>query len=905
MAPVIESGTSLSHYKILGPLGAGGMGEVYKAYDTKLERTVAVKILPPQLVRNEERLRRFIQEARAASSLNHPHIVTVHEIGESTIGDGDASQHVNYIAMELIEGVTLRRKIHAGGSDLRVNLSYLAQAAEGVAKAHAAGIVHRDLKPENVMVSADGFAKVLDFGLAKLTPVRDTRSGPADSTAVWNETREGVVMGTVAYMSPEQVQGKSVDHRSDIFSFGAILYEATTGQRPFDADSDIDLMHRILHEKPTPVGDLNPSVPAELRRVIRRCLAKDPDRRYQSMKDLAIELREIVDEYEELSASTSSGGSASTAPAPVLSAAGAPSRLIVLGALAITAAAIVVAAWFWAHRDHSAQQSAPFASMTMQRLTSTGRAGEAAISPDGRYVASINRLDGGLHNVTVRHVATGSDVEIVPPGDATTGISFSPDGNYVYYSRSEARKQGPRFYWLYQVPVLGGPSRQVMHDVDTAVSFSPDGRQLAFGRGRPQERENAYVIANLDGTEERVIATFPAFLEPSPARWSPDGSFLAVSERLPPVGAYASPILIDIATGKLTTLEETGWWDLSDVAWLPGGRELLVSGLRSGATVSQIWRQPLDGSEPSRVTNDFNEYQNISLTGDGQTLLAEYEEWSGTLSLASPEDPGGGAQVEAAGGRQLWHVDTSASGSVVVQISGDDGTNVGLVNSDTGELRRITNDGLSFMPSISGDGRSIAFVTETDSKLQIFMMTAEGSGRRRLTSVSQSAIFPHLSPDGRTLVYEADSQIWKVPTSGGNPVRLGERPLFSKLAISPDSRRIAGQYYKQTPEGIAGVLRIQPLNGGMQQTEVPFASSRHLGWMPSGDAISFVRFTDGADNIFEQKLDGSEPRQLTRYTEGLINSYDWLPDGRLAIIRGEERSDVVLITNFLGQQSAP
>ncbi len=243
------------------------MGEVYKAHDLELERTVALKILPPDLVKNDERVRRFVQEAKSASSLNHPNIVTIHEIGQAQL-DGN-EKPIHYIAMELVDGMTLRRKIHDGDTDLRTILSYCAQAADGLAKAHAAGIIHRDLKPENIMVTRDGFAKVLDFGLAKLSVKKSSDTG-SEATAVRHDTREGALLGTVGYMAPEQVQGKPVDHRADIFSFGCILYEAATKRRPFEADSDIDVMHKIMHDKPAPIDEINPQAPAELRRVIRR-----------------------------------------------------------------------------------------------------------------------------------------------------------------------------------------------------------------------------------------------------------------------------------------------------------------------------------------------------------------------------------------------------------------------------------------------------------------------------------------------------------------------------------------------------------------------------------------------------------------------------------------------------------
>src|SRR5882762_2356038 len=291
----LSPGASLSHYRIKNQLGAGGMGEVYLAQDRKLDRKVALKILPADLAANQDRMRRFVQEAKSAAALNHPNIATIHEIGES---DG-----VNFIAMEFIDGATLGEKIHQEQTDLRKLLRYLQHVAEGLAKAHAAGIVHRDLKPDNIMITRDGHAKILDFGLAKLIeqqPMTGSDSSEMATAVMPHHSSPGTVMGTVGYMSPEQAQGKTkeIDQRSDIFSFGCILFEAATGKKPFEGESVIKSLHMVVYEPAPPLADLNPSVPPELQLIVRRCLAKDPDERYQSIKEVAIELKELRREME-------------------------------------------------------------------------------------------------------------------------------------------------------------------------------------------------------------------------------------------------------------------------------------------------------------------------------------------------------------------------------------------------------------------------------------------------------------------------------------------------------------------------------------------------------------------------------------------------------------------------------
>jgi serine/threonine-protein kinase len=291
----LESGTKLGRYEIRSQIGAGGMGEVYLAQDTKLDRKVALKILPADLAANEDRMRRFVQEAKAAAALNHPNIATIYEIGES--------DNVNFIAMEFIDGVTLREKIHQERTELRKLLRFLQHAAEGLAKAHAAGIVHRDLKPDNIMITRDGHAKILDFGLAKLVETSEPgpgqgEGGEAPTAVMQQHSVPGMIMGTVGYMSPEQAQARPVDQRSDIFSFGCILYEAATGRKPFAGDSVVDTLHKIIHAPAPAITDFYPSAPPELQRVIRKCLAKEPEKRYQTIRDTANDLEEFLEEMK-------------------------------------------------------------------------------------------------------------------------------------------------------------------------------------------------------------------------------------------------------------------------------------------------------------------------------------------------------------------------------------------------------------------------------------------------------------------------------------------------------------------------------------------------------------------------------------------------------------------------------
>jgi hypothetical protein len=438
--------------------------------------------------------------------------------------------------MELVSGETIAHKIHREKTDLRTLLEYLAQAADGLAKAHATGIVHRDLKPDNIMVTKDGYAKVLDFGLAKLTE-RDAPSGDVTiATPASEKTIEGSVLGTVGYMSPEQVQGKAVDLRADIFAFGCILYEAATRRRAFKADSDVETMYQILRDDPTPIEELNPDTPAELRRVIRRCLAKSPDQRLQSMKDLALELREIVDEFPNLPVSSMSRASSASAAALAARARRRPKvRPGVAAAIVLGLGGLVLGIYVLGPgRKVAEAPTGSFQSMQMTRLTTGSDAYSAALSPDGRYLAQVRRIEGRW-SLWVQQIATGSEIEAVPGQDNEIGdVSFSPDGDYLYYRGRDP--ETPNYSALFQVASLGGTPRKLLFDVDTAVTFSPDGRQLAFIRGYPQLGEWALMVANADGSSERSSRSRNrAASGPRQPSWSLDGKRIAVVASQGPV----------------------------------------------------------------------------------------------------------------------------------------------------------------------------------------------------------------------------------------------------------------------------------------------------------------------------------------------------------------------------------
>src|SRR5256886_4030424 len=549
-------GTKLGRYEIRAKIGEGGMGEVYLGEDMQLRRRVALKILPPEVASNKDRMRRSTQEAQAAAALIHPHIAHIYEIGEA---DG-----LHFISMEFVDGLTLRQLIHDQHSDLAKLLRYLKNVADGLAKAHASGIVHRDLKPDNIMVTRDGHAKVLDLGLGKLIEpqqaigTRASGSSEVATALLAQPSSPGTVMGTVGYMSPEQAQGKTneIDQRSDIFSFGCILFEAVTGQKPFTGKDTLDSLHNIVHA-PTPnVKELNPAAPDELQRIVRRCLAKDPDKRYQSIKDVAIELEELQQDWHastqpdfsaapstsglpasksrsesNIESSSRSGLATANIAAPTSSTAEYVTEeikrhkkgvAIILAVLLISAIGLA----FGLYKLRARKPELNLQAGQITRLTNNGKDGSATMSPDGKYVA-YTLVDELGSSLWVKYLATGSNVQIIPPAGLGAGVgqsTFSPDGNYLYYIRGG---RGGGLGALYQVPVLGGTSKMLLENV-SRISFSPDGKRFAFERRYATEGEDAVIIANADGTGEQKVTTRkdPDFFLPG-AAWSPDGRTIA------------------------------------------------------------------------------------------------------------------------------------------------------------------------------------------------------------------------------------------------------------------------------------------------------------------------------------------------------------------------------------------
>ena len=920
-------GRTVSHYRVLHELGRGGMGVVYEAEDILLGRRAALKFLPDELAHKPDSLTRFQREARAASALNHPNICTVYEIAEE---DGRW-----FTAMELLEGKTLDEALMGKPAPIDKLLDWSIQIAEALDAAHAKGVVHRDLKPPNIFITQRGQLKVLDFGLAKIMdPVQNAAPTTLDDRTVLLPsplTSPGMALGTVAFMSPEQARGEELDTRSDLFSFGSVLYQMATSRLPFQGKTTATTFDAILNRTPLPIQHWNPSLPEDLQRFVAKCLEKDPSLRYQHASELGADLKRLKRDTDserfklvgtpgeretpsaqqssvpaladgvptaEISTGRKSGGSV---PGPESVAAGSSRStgwmLASSGVLAILAATLW-GVYSWMQRS----APVPFQSMTIASVTASGDYWSAALSPDGNYMATLRRDSQGRDSLWMSHLPTKSDTQIVPAGDAIfKEVTFSADGNYVYYRIDLLDGT----FDLDRVPVLGGQPTRVVHSIDSPPAFTASAGRFVFIRNRRAENDQALITANLDGSDEKAIYSGKGPVYSNPA-WSADGKRIAAIEELP--GGLFEVATFDPASAKTTHFARLPEPALEPtlLLWMPDGRGLIVLCRNKGSGRRQIGYVSYPAGEFRRITNDLNTYSGISISADGKkigTVLLPVENAldifpAGQISDASqPVSLGGAEWLDWVSDDQIIYADNAYTLKSFSLKSGEKAT----LFSDS--------DLLAYDPQACGP-HSIVFTGVRQSSREeshIFALELPGGTPRQLT-FGKNDQYMRCTPDGKLLAYYTfdDHSIRKLALSGGQPEVLvsGDVQPDNQFDITADGKELLVDIGSAATEASAGNIQFAflPLDGGQITKRIPVANDpEHLALTSEGKAIGYLKHEHGVRNIWLQPIAGGPPSRLTNFhlfrsTAQRIIAFAWSPDGKhLAMTRSFAKGDVAIL----------
>lgn len=880
----ISRGKKIGPYEVISAIGAGGFGEVYRARDTRLGREVALKILPAEFLEDRERLARFEQEARSASALNHPNIITIYDVG--------VTESASYLSMELVEGKSLRDVLNEGPLTVRKVATLGSQLADGLAKAHDAGIIHRDLKPENIMISKDGFLKILDFGLAKITAIT-----PHQASHLQTQTHAGAVVGTVGYMSPEQASGKPVDFHSDQFSFGTILYEMITRKLPFKRGSVAESMAAIIAEEPEPVDNANPQIPKVMRWIIDRCMAKDPEERYASTRDLARDLHSIRDHISELSSIT-----ISAEPPAIKRFRFAFPLLLLIAILASVAAAY----WYFKPK--------PQEPIEMLTMTYSGKDLSPAVSPDGKLIAFRSDRDGNAR-IWLKQLAADNEIALSSGPDDYP--RFSADSSSIFFVRREGGSSS-----LYRISVLGGEERKLVDDVHSADA-SPDGKRIAFVRWKSDE--SFLFTANLDGTGIELVTRVEKIQIQFP-HWSPDGSRIIASRNWSGNGVNLDALLlVNMKTKEKRWLRST--WPTAAI-WISSNQILYgvpsstaVSG--STRTAGTIVLQDID-TQKIRKLFWFPSCGDVLDKLNQHTLLLQSSFRRQNLrQISLSESPPTGRWFTRGNSTDRQPVYSPDGKRILYASIGSGNLDLMEVSIETGAVKRITEDAADdWDPAYTPDGRHIVWSSNRGGHFEIWMANSDGTDSRRITNDGVDAENPTMTQDRRWIVYTSynpkKTGIWKIHPDG-----TGAEQLFSGLTqqpeVSPDGKLVAYIWYKQFAVGPMALVHVIDIETGAQ---IPFEMKAERGikgqitlsgslgrcrWMPDGKSLAYIDSNERGDlGVYVQDFIPGKNTSATRRaiagfdSDKQTETFGISPDGKFITL-----SEMELLSSLVRVENVP
>jgi Tol biopolymer transport system component len=870
-------------FELLERLGAGGMGEVFRARDTRLNRFVAIKFLPEAA--SDTARERFQREAQAIAALNHAHICSLYEIGEQ--------EGRPYLVLELLEGETLKQRLRHGAVAPEQTIEWGLEIAEALDAAHRKGVLHRDLKPDNLWITSDGHVKVLDFGLARLD---SDGAAPDDKTL----TSPGMTLGTIPYMSPEQARGEALDARSDLFSFGSVLYEMASGRPAFPAASAAEVTAAILKEQPPRISSVRPDTPPMLEQVTSRCLEKDPGLRYQSAADLRAELKRLKRE------SSSAASVAAVVPAP-------PRRGWVWTAAALVI--VAVAAWgYWRWRGNAATPAATH-TLALRQLTFTGLVRDAAISPDGKFLAYVNAGAKGA-SLHLLSVINGSDTEIRPPAPGCcSSPEFTPDGSSIYFLENRV---------LEAMPILGGAVRTIASDLCSSASFSPDGSQFAYiARAIPGDM---LMVAYSDGSGAHMLNSpapngysadncWGGGSAPAAPAWSPDGNWIAAVRFGP--NEPGSLVLVNAHNGKAARLGPQLEPPPSSLAWLPDSSGVLFTARLAPATTPQVYEMTQPGGKLVPITHDVQGYARVSVAAQagGEVAMIHSNPQYSVWTQAKPGGPfqplpGGGSSVDGGFGL-TW----TPQGDLLSVRAPGGRPQFWIEGGSTPPHQLVVADlpSLVYSPLVAPNGQ-IVFGDDSDN---LYRMNADGSGLTKLMPGINASI-PALVQNGTVVAFILESPstakvysqtLAVVPLAGGQPRQISTVGIYTDFVLGmPGGESVLG-YADMSADHSVGTVAEFFLKGGAPKIyhprpyrSIPAVTNASGPFLLTPDAkiLTTIGTVGGVSNIWAMPLDGAAFYPMTHFTDLAIANYAFAPDGRLAISRGADNSDVVIATGLTG-----